>query len=216
MKSLHTRTASAPLHQAAADCTSPPARQTAQLLADSPRQQQQGQRLAQLKAAAEPTLQLSGRGGKGGGKGGKGGKGGAKGGGKGGGKKGGGKPTVSAAEQRARRAQSKADRQANNAAKYSPDFVKGQEKAIGSKATREINKRVKGHASQNNTKGQNAATQQSLNEAKEATKKAKEEARAEKARKEKDVDDWKKDFHHDRRDGGGASGASAILVVGVH
>ena len=45
--------------------------------------------------------------------------------------------------------------------------------------------------------------------------KAKEEARAEKARKEKDVNDWKKHFHHDRRDGGGASGASAILVDGA-
>lgn len=208
MKSHRTQTASVPQHQAAADCASPPARQTAQLLAESPRQQQQGQRLAQLKAAAEPTLQLSHRGGKGGSKGG------GKGGGKGG-DKGGGKPPVSAAEQRARRAQSKADRQANNAAKYSPDLVKGQEKAIGWKATHQINQNVKGHASQNNTKGQNAATQKSLNEAKEATKKAKEEARAEKARKEKDVNDWKKHFHHDRRDGGGASGASAILVDGA-
>jgi hypothetical protein len=171
---------------------------------DSPRQATQRKAMARLQAAAnEAPAQL--KNGSGGGK-----KGGGK---KGGGKKGDEKPQVSAAEMRKRRDQSKADRQVNAAAKYSKDSVKHQEKHLSVKEVREINKKVKGHASKDGGKKQNAATTKSQAEAREATaKKIAEKKQQEKARKAKDVDDWKKDFNQDKNDEGGAGGGFGVLV----
>lgn len=189
------RAAAAPEHHRAAG---------AQPFDNSPRQAMQRKAMAQLQATGDQApAQL--KNGSGGGK-----KGGGK---KGDGKKGDDKPKVSAAEMRKRREQSKADRQVNAAAKYSKDSVKHQEKHLSVKEVREINKKVKGHASRDGGKKQNAATTKSQAEAREATaKKIAEKKQQEKARKEKDVDKWKKDFNQDKDDEGGGSSAFGVLV----
>ncbi|MFZ5547179.1 MAG: hypothetical protein ACOZJX_00570 [Pseudomonadota bacterium] len=132
---------------------------------------------------------------------------------KGGGKKDGDKRQVSEAEMRKRRQQSKDDRQANNAAKYSVDAVRQQEKKLSAKEVREINKEVEGHASRDGNKKQNAATTKSLAEARKATeRKIAEKKQQERARQEKEAEDWKRNFHQDKKDRGGAGGGLGILV----
>jgi hypothetical protein len=65
--------------------------------------------------------------------------------------------------------QSKKDRGVNKTAKYSPDAVKGMEKSVGVKKTRELASQVDGHGSGGHGDGQNAATTKSLaNMAKQA------------------------------------------------
>lgn len=195
MKTFETKAVSEPDRQPAAAPGHQRVPSAEQRFGVSPRQLAQRQTLARLQSNADSApAQLNG---------------------KGGGKKGGDKPKVSAAEARKRREQSKADRQANAAAKYSKDSVKYQEKHLSAKEVREINKKVKGHASRDGGKKQNAATTKSQAEAREATaKKIAEKKQKERERKDKEVEDWRKDFHRDKDDRGGAGGASAILVGG--
>lgn len=191
MKTFHTQEASGKVPRMQAAAAPEPHRDgpAPNPFETSPRQAAQRQVLTQLK-----------NGNKGGGK-------------KDGGKKVGDKPKVSEAEMRKRRQQSKDDRHANNAAMYSADAVKRQEKKLSAKEVREINKDVDGHASRDGTKKQNAATTKSLAEAKKATeRKIAEKKQQEKARKEKEAEDWKKDFHRDKKDRGGAGGGIGILV----
>ncbi|WP_374568082.1 hypothetical protein [Ideonella sp.] len=168
---------------------------SAQLFDNSPRQATQRQAMDRLHAPAgvAPVQLKNGK--------------------KGDGKKGGDKPKVSDKEMRKRREQSRADRSANNAARYSKDAVKHQEKHLTVKEVKAINKNIKGHGSVHGGNKQNAATTKSQAEAKEATaKKIAEKKQQEKARKEKDVDKWKKDFNQDKDDEGGAGSAFGVLV----
>jgi hypothetical protein len=167
---------------------------TARPFADSPRQATQRKAMDRLQPpAGGPVAQL----------------------GKGDGKKNNDKPKpqVSAKEARKRRQQSADDRAANNAAKYSRDSVKSQEKHLTVKEVKEINKNIKGHGSQPGGNKQNAATTKSQAEAKQATdKKIAEKKAQEQARKNKQTEEWRKNFHDDKKDRGGAGGGLGILV----
>lgn len=105
----------------------------AQPFADSPRQTAQRQAISRLQAPSADVPAQLGR------------------------KKNG--PTK---QELASKAQSKKDRGVNKAAKYSPDAMKGMEKSVGVKKTRELASQVDGHGSGGHGDGQNAATSKSL------------------------------------------------------
>lgn len=120
-----------------------------------------------------------------------------------------------AKKDRENRKKSASDRAQNKLAQYSGDTVKHQQKVVkNAKTRREINESLQGHASRPGGNKQNAATTKSLKEISEKTAKAAQEEKkqARQAQANKQIGNWKKNFHDDKDDRGGAGFGHGILV----